>query len=407
MSLDVILVGGGLANSLIAWRLHRARPDLRLLVLERGPTLGGRHVWSFFESDVESDQARWLAPLIVHRWSAYTVAFPERRRRVPVGYASISSDRLHEVIGGELGGSVRYDVDVAEVSPTAVTLADGQRIEAPLVLDGRGPTSAPELTLGWQKFVGLEVTLAEPHGLAEPIIMDATVDQHDGYRFVYVLPFGERRLHIEDTYYSDGPALDPGRVRGRVEAYAAERGWRIDTVEQSEDGVLPIALGGDIDAFWAAAGDTPRTGLRAALFHPTTGYSLPDAARLADRLVALAGPPPRGGEATRHNGGPALDSPLTSAVVGGEIQALSRGLWRERAFFRMLNRMMFGAGREDRRYRVLQRFYGLSVPLIRRFYRARLTRADKARLLVGKPPVPILDAIRCLPERGFALKGTR
>lgn len=402
MNADVIFVGGGLANSLIAWRLNTARPDLKLLVLERGETLGGRHVWSFFDSDVAPDLAGWLAPLIVHRWPAYTVAFPKRRRRLPIGYASISSARLHQVIAPRLGDAVRYGAEVDEVGPDAVILASGERLTAPLVLDGRGPTAAPQLTLGWQKFVGLEVVLAEPHGLTEPIIMDATVDQHDGYRFVYVLPFGERRLHIEDTYYSDVPSLAAGRLTTRVEAYAAERGWRIEAVEQSEDGVLPIALGGDIDAFWRAAGDVPKTGLRAALFHPTTGYSLPDAARLADRIVALAGSAPA--PPSRHNRGPAME-PLTSATVRREVEELSKHLWRERAFFRMLNRMMFGAGEPSARYRVLQRFYGLGVPLIRRFYRADLTRGDKIRLLVGKPPVPISDAIRCLPERGFALKG--
>jgi lycopene beta-cyclase len=385
--------------------LKQARPDLKLIVLEQGGTLGAQHVWSFFDNDVSPEVKAWLEPLIVHRWPAYTIAFPGRRRRLPIGYNSISSERLHTIISPALEGSVRYGVRAAEVAPGHVVLEGGERLEAPLVLDGRGPSPIPELVLGFQKFVGLEVEVAEPHGVSEPVIMDATVDQHDGYRFVYVLPFGEKRLHIEDTYYSNGPALEAGVLRRRVEAYAAERGWRIVSVEQSEEGVLPIALAGDIDAFWAGAGPTPRIGLRAAMFHPTTGYSLPDAARMADRITAMAGPAPlRGG----HNGGPPLDAPptLTSAAVRAEVEAISKATWRDRAFFRLLNRMMFGAAKPDRRYRVLERFYGLPEPLIRRFYAANMTRGDKARLLVGKPPVPISAALRCLPERGFALKDT-
>lgn len=378
---DVILVGGGLANSLIAWRLKLTRPELKLLVLERGPTLGGRHVWSFFAPDVEAEQARWLEPLIVHRWPGYSIAFPGRKRRLGIPYASISAERLHAVIAPVLGDSVRYGVEVAEFGPDFVRLAgEDERIEAPLVIDGRGPTTDARLTLGWQKFVGREVLTVEPHGLTEPIVMDATVEQFDGYRFVYVLPFDARRLHIEDTYYSDDFALDRESLRRRVDAYAAAKGWRVETVLEEEEGVLPISLGGDIDAFWAAPGP-PRSGLRAALFHPTTGYSLPDAARLADQIASM--------------------SELDSAAVRGEVEALSKALWRERGFYRLLNRMLFGAGRPERRFRVLERFYGLSEPLIRRFYRGRMTLADKARLLIGKPPVPVGEALRVLTERGF------
>ena len=103
---DVILVGGGLANSLIAWRLRMLRPELKLLVLERGPALGGRHTWSFFDSDVEPAQANWLTPLRVHSWPGYSVAFPNRRRRLGVPYASVTSERLHEVVAPTLGDSL-------------------------------------------------------------------------------------------------------------------------------------------------------------------------------------------------------------------------------------------------------------------------------------------------------------
>src|SRR5690606_40006383 len=68
--------------------------------------------------------------------------------------------------------------------------------------------------------------------------------------------------------------------------------------------------------------------------------------------------------------------------------------WESQGFFRLLNRMLFLAGAPDQRSRVLQRFYGLSQGLIERFYAGRLTAADKARILAGKPPVPLGEAIR-------------
>ena len=55
---DLILIGGGLAASLIAWRLALDRPGKRVAVVEREDRLGGRHTWSFFDSDLdEADRA--------------------------------------------------------------------------------------------------------------------------------------------------------------------------------------------------------------------------------------------------------------------------------------------------------------------------------------------------------------
>ena len=48
---------------------------------------------------------------------------------------------------------------------------------------------------------------------------------------------------------------------------------------------------------------------------------------------------------------------------------------------------------------VLARFYRLAPGLIERFYAGRLTAWDRARLLVGRPPVPLWRAARCVRER--------
>jgi lycopene beta-cyclase len=188
------------------------------------------------------------------------------------------------------------------------------------------------------------------------------------------------RLLIEDTRYSDLPALDRAQLARDIAAYAAVQGWTIAEVVREETGVLPIALAGDIDAYWAEA-ETPAAdaGMRAALFHPTTGYSLPDATRQAEAIAALP-----------H---------LTTAAVRATIIGLSKRAWRQRAYYRFLNRMLFRAARPSERYRVLQRFYRLPQPLIERFYAGRANLADKLRILAGKPPVPIHRALACLSER--------
>lgn len=375
---DVVIAGGGLAGGLIALRLKARDPGLKVIVLEAGATLGGVHTWSHFATDVSAEIDAWLAPLIVHRWDRYEVRFPGHRRTLTTPYRSVTSERFHEVVSAALGADAWTGAAVANLAADHVTLADGRVVAADCVIDARGPKATPDLVLGWQKFVGLEVEAAAPHGLPGPIVMDATVDQLDGYRFLYSLPFSPTRLLIEDTRYSDGGELDVPALREATLAYAAQQGWTVREVVREEIGILPIAMAGDIDAHWRRT-DLPQVGLRAALFQPITGYSLPDAARLADEIAALPS--------------------LTTASVRACVEARSRQRWRERAYYRLLNRMLFKAARPGERYIVLARFYRLGQGLIQRFYAARITLADKVRILIGKPPVPISEAIKVLSER--------
>ncbi|MFN3668995.1 MAG: lycopene beta-cyclase CrtY [Brevundimonas sp.] len=378
---DLLLIGGGLANGLLAFRLSQLRPDLDVRIVEPSATLGGNHTWSYFATDLTPEQEAWIAPLVAYRWPGYSVRFPDHGRRLPTGYRSVTSDRFHAVVSAILPGRI-IQAAAESVTPTGVVLADGRRLTARAVIDGRGPVHAPDLALGFQKFVGMEVRLSAPHGLAEPIIMDACVEQHAGYRFLYTLPIDDRTLLIEDTRYTDEADLDRGLFRQGVLGYARDQGWNIEAVLREEDGVLPVALDGDIDAHVQRHGPAALSGLRAGLFHPTTGYSLPDAVRLADRLAHAF---PANGEA-----------------LASSIQAHATDVWKARAFYRLLNRMLFRAAEPHRRYRVLERFYRLPEPLIERFYAARSTLPDKLRILSGRPPVPVGAALKCLMEKGHA-----
>jgi lycopene beta-cyclase len=282
---DVAIVGGGLAGCVTALVLAEQRPELAVLLLEASDRFGGNHVWSFFDGDLSSRQAAIVAPAVLARWPEHELLFPRRRRRLALGYRSVCSGLLDRTVRERLPSHVRRtDAAVADITPDAVTCADGERVVASCVIDARGPTQLPGLETGWQKFVGLEFRFDVPHGLDCPVIMDATVDQAAGYRFVYCLPFDRHRMLVEDTYYSLDPRLDVPVLRARIERYVGERGWSPAEVLREERGVLPVALAGDVDATWRAT-PVPAIGLRGGFFHPTTGYSLPDALRIAERIA--------------------------------------------------------------------------------------------------------------------------
>lgn len=354
------IAGGGLAGCLTALALTKLRPEVPFVLVEQAERFGGNHIWSFFDADVAPDD-RWLVePFIARSWGGYDIRFPARARSLPTRYNSTRSELLDRLVRERLRpDQYRLGATVAE---------------SEIDIDARGPANLEALDLGWQKFVGCEVLLAAPHGLERPIVMDACVDQADGYRFVYCLPFTEDRLLVEDTYYSTDPRLDRETIGARIDAYAEARGWRIAAVEHEETGVLPVAMGGDFDVFWPEGDRRARIGLRGGFFHPTTGYSLPDAVRIAMLIARQA----------------------DFAILPETLRSEAKRLWKARGFYRLLDRMLFRAAAPAERYKVLEHFYRLDPHLIERFYAARSTLADKARILSGKPPVPLGRALKAL-----------
>ena len=376
---DLAIVGGGLAGCLTAYALSVRRPDLNVVLIEPEAAFGGNHVWSFFATDI-APQDRWIvAPFVNHAWSHYDVRFPAFARTFDIAYHAIRSQRFDTAIRSLIPDAQFVRAAAVDVTPTRVQLDNQTSVHAGGVIDARGGGDLSAMTFGWQKFIGREFRTTVPHGVTRPMVMDASVEQIDGYRFVYVLPFAEDRLFIEDTYYSDGPEIDRDALYARIDAYAAAHGWPVAEVIHEEIGALPVTTGGDVDALLAAGGDAGKIGVRAGLFHPTTGFSLPDAVRVAAMIAKL--------------------DDLSGASLARTLSDYARTCWKKGGYYRLLDRMLFEASEPDERYKVLQRFYSLQPALISRFYARATTVFDKARILTGRPPVPIGRAMKVLRER--------
>ena len=382
MRYDYVIAGGGLQAGLLVLALRHRQPAATIAVVEQDDRLGGNHTWSFHEADVPAGAWPAVEPLVSASWPAYRVRFPGHTRVVRTAYHSILSDRFDAAIRAALASddhALRIGVEAVSVTATEVTLATGEVLAGRCVIDARGASSSMD-ACGWQTFLGLEVELATPWPDALPTVMDATVPQDDGYRFVYVLPLSPTRLLVEETYFADTPTLNAGRLRKRVADYlaaAGATGWR---VVREESGALPMPWSGDSPS----AGSPLRAGTAGGWFHPATGYTFPAALRLA--LAVASVPPERATEAAT-----ALASRLN---------------WRL-TFARFLNRLLFRAVRPADRWQLFRRLYRtLPDATLSRFYALEFTAADAARVLVGWPP-PI-DPIRlfsrpevppCLPTR--------
>ena len=362
---DYLLVGGGLQNALIALAVLRRNPRARVGLVERGATLGGNHLWCFHGLDLSEAGQTLVAPLVVQRWGGYTVRFPSFERRLDAAYAAVSSERVAEHVASVFSRRPRSKLflerSAEQVLSNSVVLDGGEELHARLVIDARGPEAhSAEHVIGYQKFVGLELELEQPTTLTEPIVMDATVRQEDGFRFVYALPLSPTLVLVEDTYFADGPRLDVPTLRNRALAYAHELGLGISRIVREETGVLPLPA--------AATPPRPsspfRAGYAGGWFHPTTGYSFPIAARLALHVA----------------------STTPETLFDASYRTLATEHARQQRFACLLNRLLFQAVPEGARRNVLERFYRLPEPSIARFYALSSTAFDRARIVCGRPP---------------------
>ncbi len=365
---DLVLVGGGLQNGLIALALRRRQPALRLCLIESGPALAGNHTWCFHASDAGPEDAELVAGLAEHNWQSYRVLFPRLERELATGYSMLSSERLAELVTkafvGAPGSGIELNAHAVDICADRVVLADGRVLRARAVIDATGPERHELLSgkSGYQKFVGLEVRTHTAHGLTSPILMDARVEQQDGFRFLYVLPLAEDRLLLEDTCFSGSKELDYDLFCERIHAYAEEQGYAIDELVRAEKGVLPLPWAGSVPPHHA---DQPiRAGYGGGWFHPVTGYSFPIALRIASFIAK---------------------SSIDQLRAEG-LTSLRSDQERQMKFAYRLNKMLFTWFAPQERYNVLERFYTLDEGIIRRFYALQLTGIDRARVLVGRPP---------------------
>ena len=379
---DYIIVGGGLQGSLIALALRQRQPRARVVVVERGRRPGGNHTWSFHAGDLPPDAEPFVRPLIAAEWPEYVVHFPTFTRRVSTRYASIRSEQLADAVQTS-GCELLTSTDAEMIDGKRVRLNDGTELEALCVIDARGQTAGEQPTAtGYQKFLGLEIETERPWPEPLPTVMDATVPQDDGYRFLYTLPFTPHRVLVEDTYFSDGAELDKPKLRQRVTDHIESRNVGRWQVVREEVGALPMP--------WASAPIAVQptgplvAGYAGGWFHPATGYSFPLAVRLA---VAIASASPQGASAAAAK--------------------LARQFAPRQRFARFLNRLLFTMVVPEQRWQVFRRLYrSLPDSLMGRFYSLQFGAVDAARIVVGWPPPVDLSRLIRRPEAKRCLSQT-
>jgi len=361
----LLIAGGGLAGSLAAIAMAKARPEVPILLVEEGESFGGDRIWPFYDDELDAEDGWVLDAIVPQHWQGYYVAFPGHSRKFKGGINIVRSAALDAAVRETLRpDQYRLGTKVVAVRENELVLLGGEKIKADAAIDARGAANLSMLETGWRKHFGREYRFAEPHGVDRPVLMDATVEQADGYRFVRCLPFSDTSMLVEEVYLSDSPEMDAAAMAARLDAYIAKRRWTGGAVEREESGAAPLPVGGDFGGFWRVGGArVAKIGLRGGFFHPTTGHTLGDAARTAALL-------------TRQK-------EMSGEALHDLIEEEATGQWRKRDLYRGFNSTLLGAKGEERR-RIFESFYELDPALISRFNAGRTGMLDKMKL--GKLP---------------------
>lgn len=381
MHADVILVGGGLAGGLLAYRLSLQHPEKRTLLLEASDRLGGNHVWVFRESDVQN--ADWLRPLISKSWMQFEVRFPKQKQTLASGLHAIESPHFNKFLNAKLGSTIRPQSRVEKMTATSVTLASGETLFAPLVIDATGisDSAISEKTFansacGWRKSLAFELLLQNPHGMSTPIAIDAVAPQMDGFRFFVCLPLEDKRVLIKEVFYSATPHLNRERIKQSILAYADRLGWQLSSIEREETYTTPLPLyqpsfdklshdaslpsGEDFEL------DVPiPISAGHGWYNLTTGSELPDAVRVADFIADLP--------------------ELRTGAVRPRLRDYRTGQTEQQLFYRLLNRLLFRAAEPTLRYQIFESLFRLPEDIVARFSSGLVTARDRSRILGARP----------------------
>lgn len=356
---SIAILGAGLWGLLYLHVLKQRHPQIKVKLFEKETLPAWTKTWSCHQSDIPETFKSSILDLNPYVWSKQQVRFPRFCREIPEGYLTFSASTLANRI--------------QSLWTSSIELGRGPSVEEmgeyDLVID-TGTKEKISTLSGYQKFVGIEWECEKPHGVKVPVIMDASVEQLEGYRFFYVLPLSEKRLFVEDTRYSDSAEIDEAAFVSEIQKYTAKFSLVGATEVYREKAALPIP-------HYLPQREKPlekriALGAGSGFFHPVTGYSFP---QLFSSLEVL-------------------DLALQEKRdLKAALEDWIFSFRKKTRLYYFLNRLLFLAAQPEERLRIFQRFYGLEAGLIQRFYALQLGWRDWTSIFMGKAPVSIRKAL--------------
>ncbi len=253
---EYVILGAGCAGLSFCYYLLEQGAETPILILDRKSSFEDDRTWCFWDAEDTP-----FSHLAARRWNSWGLragdesvvqTFDESPYLCLTG-AAFYRYALEE-ISAYPNVTLRLDEDVEDYKEYAgitYVKTPGKTYTAKYVLDGRGlPSGSPVFEEArekarWvpQRFLGLRLRTERP--VFDPevcTLMDFSVSQDLGPRFMYVLPFGEREALVENVYLSEGKT-------SREEHHAEISGYLDDryglapgdyVVDGEEQGYIPM-----------------------------------------------------------------------------------------------------------------------------------------------------------------------
>ncbi len=304
---DILIAGAGCAGLSLAVHLVEAGfTEYSITLVEPRTSYHRDRTWCFWDTEDHP-----FSRSISHSWSRWKVSSSEEilRGSTAYSYQHLSADDFYNdaleglrnapnvrLLQGHEIVSMHEDAQSVSVATTSGTFRarwvfDSRPPEWSLH-PGPSPHSLPDDVCLFQHFVGVHLVFDEPVVSAESIdLMDFRVSQEHGPRFVYVLPFNNREVLVENTYVSS-TTLPENLHHKQLSQYIKQRwGHASYKVRHIEMGVLPMQT--------APFSSDPSSrivpiGLRGGLSKPSTGYAFlaiqRHSSQIAQRFVSEQNP---------------------------------------------------------------------------------------------------------------------
>lgn len=380
-----VILGAGLSGSLMALKLIENNIH-DFIVIEKDNTLNlNNHTWSFFKNDVSSNQFEFLKKIGIISWPKYSLYFSNNQQIYNQTYCTLIGSNLEKYFLNQVSElQILFNTQpLVDSSQNALVLDGKTKIIYTYLIDARGENTNKEeqKNLGYQKFLGLELSFAEPHKLENPILIDARINQTDGFRFFYILPLNENTLLVEDTRYNDNSNLNLPEIENEIIQYANINFNNQYSIKRKEKGVLSLPC----EAKNILENTSTFTiGARAGFIHPVTGYSLFLAIQTVEFLAKAL-----------------IDN---SRISSEKYKQFKKNTQKRLWLFYKLNFVLFKVASAEERLKLFQYCYSRPNWIIKKFYAARFNYFDTIIFFLGLPPVSILKLIKIWYKNCYAKK---
>lgn len=341
MEKPVVILGGGIVASLLAYRLKLAIPGLKWILYQESSNLGNHELSSFRQSDCMTSM-KWLKPLIARSWDKHQIKFPKFQKWFFHPYHLIDSQHFHQQIYESLGPSV---IRLNNSIDKELALK-----EASFVIDARNQCHYKRK--GFRKYLILEIELIQDHNLIAPVIFDGGKEEKDHLRSLSYFPLGHRTLLVKDFWYSKNNQINLHQMRNTLTSSLAFFGWKISKVLREDSGIEVVPLSEPIFV------QENRVINLAGLFHDTTGCSIPAATKLIEKMVQTS---------------------FRYGEIKEIVATFRKDQEKNKKFFRFLNHLII-----EKKQHVFETIYQQPCSIIERFSRGELNFLDRSRILVGK-----------------------